>query len=574
MLSAIRNFFLSPVYEGDPEKTQDARTTHRISVALLGLAIFSVPFIFLLEPPIKEYALGATIFSLFLWLLTIFLVKREQGTIAKIIILVVNTVILYAIIFATGGLTQPTVITLLFLLAMANLLFPRRGAIYYGLVILVLVSVLYILGVAGLTPNVPPPATTRPTFFTFLFTLISVAIALWVASSNYLRILDAVRKNESEFREKNIELNQLRATLEQRVSERTTQLEKRAGQFEAISTVASSISALNNVDELLPAIARLVIESFGFYHTGIFLLDKTKEFAVLTASPTEAGRQMIANRHKLRVGEVGIVGRVASTGEPRITLDTGLDAIHFNNPFLPNTRSEMALPLKVKNEIIGVLDVQSDQSQAFNDDDIIIMQTLADQLATAIERTRLLQQVEENFKELEKAYGRTTSDSWKSLAESGLVSNFGYRFDNTRIQPISEITDMGVEAMSSGQIISNDSKSKGWANKHETAIPIKLRGQSIGVVTVKLKEGHNASSIDTIKQAVDRLAGSLESARLFEEARLRADREQAIAQVTSSISAANEFDAILRTTVEEIGKSLGQAEVSIQIANDADERQD
>ncbi|MBK9927021.1 MAG: hypothetical protein IPP66_17255 [Anaerolineales bacterium] len=217
--------------------------------------------------------------------------------------------------------------------------------------------------------------------------------------------------------------------------------------------------------------------------------------------------------------------------------------------------------------MIGVLDVQSDQSQAFNEDDLAIMQVLADQLATAIERTRLLQQVEDNFKELEKAYGRTTSDSWKSLAQSGLISNFGYRFDNTRIQPITEVTETGIEALTSGQIIAG----KGHAVKGETAIPIKLRGQPIGVVTVKLKEGHSTSAIETIKQAVERLASSLESARLFEEARLRADREQAIAQVTSNISATSDFDTILRTTVEEIGKKLGQSEVSIQMITGTEE---
>ncbi len=103
-------------------------------------------------------------------------------------------------------------------------------------------------------------------------------------------------------------------------------------------------------------------------------------------------------------------------------------------------------------------------------------------------------------------------------------------------------------------------------SKHAmAAIPIKLRGQSIGVVTVSLKEGYNPNTINTIEQAVERLAASLESARLFEEARARADREQAISHVTSAISSAPEFDAILRTTVEEIGKSFGDAEVSIQL---------
>jgi GAF domain-containing protein len=151
-----------------------------------------------------------------------------------------------------------------------------------------------------------------------------------------------------------------------------------------------------------------------------------------------------------------------------------------------------------------------------------------------------------------------------------LLSNAGYRFDNVRIQSINTNPKLGAEAMQSGQPIVQREEGNGQSRQAVVAIPVKLRGQSIGAVTVKLKEGYNTNTIETIKQAVERLAGSLESARLFEEARLRADREQAIAQITASISSANEYDSILRTTVEEIGRSLGDSEISIQIISDTE----
>lgn len=356
--------------------------------------------------------------------------------------------------------------------------------------------------------------------------------------------------------------------LEQRVADRTKALENQTGRLRASAEVARDAATSHSLSEVLNKAGALIQERFNTYHTGIFLLDSNREYAVLVASPTEAGKQMIANSHKLRIGEVGIVGRVAATGEPRITLDTGLDAVHFGNPLLPNTRSEMSLPLKIEDKIIGVLDVQSDQSQAFNEDDIAIMQILADQLAIAIERTRLLQQVEENLKELQMAYGQSTRTSWKSLAESGLLNNTGYRFDNVRIQPINRTPELGTEAMQTGGSIVQSVDGKTQVKQAVVAIPVKLRGQSIGVVTVNLKEGYSSNTISTIEQVVDRLAASLESARLFEEARLRADREQAISQVTSAISSSTDFDSILRTTVEEIGKSLGESEVSIQILSE------
>jgi GAF domain-containing protein len=225
----------------------------------------------------------------------------------------------------------------------------------------------------------------------------------------------------------------------------------------------------------------------------------------------------------------------------------------------------MALPLKVENRMIGVLDVQSDQPQAFDKDDVAIMQILADQLATAIERTRLLQQVEQNLSDLQQAYGQFTREGWKTLGESGLLNKTGYRFDNIRIQSISETPMHGEEVMKTGTAVI-----KNTGNVNQVAIPIKLRGQTIGVVSANLKDGYAPNTISTLELAIERLAQSLESARLYEQARLRADREQAIAQVATNISSATEFDAILRTTVEEIGKSLSDTEVSIQIISDFD----
>ena len=363
------------------------------------------------------------------------------------------------------------------------------------------------------------------------------------------------------------QLQDIIGKLEQRVTDRTRDLENQLLRLRASAEIARDAASSHNLTELLDKAGTLIQDRFGFYHTGIFLLDNNKEFALLTASPTEAGKQMIANNHKLHIGEVGIVGRVAYTGEPRITLDSGADAIFFNNPLLPKTRSEMALPLKVENRTIGVLDVHSAQAQAFDEDDIAIMQILADQLAIAIERTRLLEQMEQNLSDLRQAYGQFTREGWKTLGESGLLTKTGYRFDNIRIQSISEVPAHGDEVMKTGNSVIYNRKNTTAEN--QVSIPIKLRGQTIGVVSANLKDGYTQTTISTLELAIERLAQSLESARLYEQARLRADREQAISQMAANIGSATEFDTILRTTVEEIGRSLGDAEVSIQIISDS-----
>lgn len=353
--------------------------------------------------------------------------------------------------------------------------------------------------------------------------------------------------------------------LEERVVERTRELEKQTDRLQIAARIARDAASAADLEKLLNRSTTLILDRFNLYHTAIYLMDQKREYLVLTASPTEAGKRMLAENHRISVNDLNNISRVVATGEPRIAQDSDRETMRIKNPLLPNTRSEMAIPLKVENKTIGVLDVQSDQPLAFSETDIATMQHLADQLAIGIERARLLAQVEENLKELQQAYGSSTRESWKSLAESNLIGNLGYRFDNVRIQPIRSTPELGAEAIQTGSPIVRQENGDHQTRETLAAIPIKLRGQSIGAVTVRLKEGHHPNTISTLEQAVERLAASLESARLFEEARARADREQAISQVTSAISSASEFDAILRTTVEEIGKTLGDSEIGITI---------
>ena len=361
------------------------------------------------------------------------------------------------------------------------------------------------------------------------------------------------------------QLQDMIGKLEQRVADRTRELESQTFRLRVVAEIARDAASARELGDLLDRTAELICNRLGFDHAGIFLLDKNKEYAVLVASPTEAGKRMIESSHKLRVGEIGIVGRVAATGEPRVTLNTGSDTVYFNNPHLPNTRSEMSLPLKVENQVIGVVDVQSNQLMAFSNEDVAIMQILADQLATAIERTRLLQEVGINLQELESAYGRFTRENWHRVSANNMTGNKGYRFDNIRIEPVQEMPELAHTAMKTGTIISTNGSSPGEDKEHKVAIPIKLRGQTIGVINMKLKEGYDPRTISIVELATERLAAAMESARLYEEARLRADREQSIARVTTAISASTEYEQILQTTVREIGNILGETEVAIQI---------
>lgn len=357
------------------------------------------------------------------------------------------------------------------------------------------------------------------------------------------------------------------ADLEQRVAERTRDLEEQSNRLRLAAEISQSSLSVKRLDELLDRSARLILERFNYYHVGIFIVDAEKKFASLVASPTDTGRQLIDAKHRITIGDSNAVGRVAATGEPRIVSEAMLDFASSNNSLLPEARSELALPLKVEERVIGILDIHSTSPQAFKPEDVSVMLVLADQLASAIERTRLLEESAYTLNELERAYGRFTRTGWQQFVASGRVRKIGYRFDNIRLEPLNQLSAPGREALQKGDIVI----SNGNGANQEVAIPIKFRGQTIGVVHAKLREGHGEGAISTLQLAVDRLASSLESARLYEETRIRADREQTISQITTAISSSSDYETILRTTVREIGHALTDTDVSIQIVSDAGE---
>ena len=222
---------------------------------------------------------------------------------------------------------------------------------------------------------------------------------------------DTVQSLESRVAERTADLE--RRTLEMENNSRET--ERRASQLRAVAMVARAISSIQDLQDLLPNIASVISKEFNFYHAGIFLVDDAKEFAVLVASNSEGGQRMLKRNHKLKIGEVGIVGFSAATGQARIALDTGEDAVYFDNPDLPTTRSEMALPLRVGENVIGILDVQSEQTGAFDEEDIELLSIVADQVSIAIQNARQFQAAQKAAEEAEEVYRRYIRSEWRTL---------------------------------------------------------------------------------------------------------------------------------------------------------------
>lgn len=166
--------------------------------------------------------------------------------------------------------------------------------------------------------------------------------------------------------------------------------QRRAMYLDASTQVSQVLATIFDVDPLLEQAVDLITRYFGFYHTGIFMLDETGDWAVLQAASSLGGRKMLTRGHRLRRGSDSMVGWVAARRQPRISENVGKDAVYFANPDLPDTHSAMTMPLIVAGRLIGVLDVQSTEESAFDQDDIRTLQGLSAQLAIAINNARRL----------------------------------------------------------------------------------------------------------------------------------------------------------------------------------------
>lgn len=353
------------------------------------------------------------------------------------------------------------------------------------------------------------------------------------------------------------EIENIQSALQQR----SIDLEDKTRKLETIAKVAHEITSIRELGVILERSTELIYENFGHYHVGIFLLDERKEYAVLTATNSAGGRRMLEKGHTLKVGETGIVGYVAENLAARIALDVGGDAVYFNNPDLPETRSEMALPLVVSGQILGVLDVQSTEPRAFGQEDISIIQILADQLAVAISNANLYGEAVKAIESARATYGQISREAWSKMLRS--QDHIAFLATPPATIPLqnAEINPVIAKAIETGDLILGEDGTT-------ISVPVKIRGQVIGAIRLKKSGISGAWTQDETNLAIalsDQLSGALESARLYRESLQRAARESLVSEISSRITASATRDIIVRETVQELGQSIGNVSVTFQL---------
>ena len=564
MLSRFLNYFRDEE-DSNPSFIQ---MTRNILIFVILINLFLLPLVIGLfgEESRNIPALFVLSINLILEIISLYYALRGKVGMAKLIVPLALIMAIAIIAVNTNGLRDISIVGLPLVLVIAALLLGKRAM---WVVAPIAVITALVIAVLDLTSGRSITKVGVDDAIIIIIILVGCSAIIQALINRLTETINKLQENEKIQLEENRELNELRQSLEERVNQRTAELDtanqfnlRRARQFEAISQVVKAISSIQDLDTLMPRITQVISEQFNTYHTGIFLLDKEREFAVLRASNSMGGQKMLERGHKLQVGQTGIVGFVTATGRARIALDVGTDAAYFDNPDLPDTRSEIALPLRYSGQVIGALDVQSLDANAFGQDDIEALTTLADQVAVTINNTLILEEARKSLNESQSAFGNFTRDSWKIMQPKSL--GLGFQLKESVITPLDQpLTGKHIqEAVASGATVISD-KDNGGSN---LTIPIRLRGKTIGIINLRTAQQKLTSDDADIAESVtERLSLAIETALLIQTTQHRADVERITSDISSRINSSTRFETILQTAAQELSRALGGSDVLVQI---------
>jgi len=388
------------------------------------------------------------------------------------------------------------------------------------------------------------PFTSGTSWVVLTVCMIATVVILYLSSRNLNTALDNARRTAAE-------LAAERAHLEQTVAERTRELEQRNRYLQATTLVTQRTGTLLNLDELLPRTVRLINDEFGFYHVSIFMLEDVHgapgEYAVLRASSSDLLQSEIGIRRQ-RVGQEGIVGHVAGSGKLLAVTDTQISTIYLPSPALPETRSELALPLLMQDKIVGVLDVQSREPAAFAERDIQVLQTLANQIALAISNAQLFEQAQVALEAERRAYGEVGRQAWTDLTRAQTVA--GYRYKGGEIAAITSQAE---------QLKPDDSARLELAVKVRDQIIARLYARPGSARPLTSEEAH------VLQDLADQLGVALESARLYQDTQRRAAREQLTGAIAARMRETLDMDTVLQTAARELEQAMSLHDVTIRL---------
>lgn len=333
-------------------------------------------------------------------------------------------------------------------------------------------------------------------------------------------------------------LNSMSGRVKELVSTLENDVNVRTRNLEIASEIARDAVQLQDINTLLQRTVDSIRDRFNFYHAQVFLVDAARENAVLITSTGEVGKLLLERKHKLAVGSDSIVGQVTSKGRTFITLDTERSEVpHRFNPLLPRTRSEMALPLRSGETVIGALDIQSVEPNAFGSEDVQIFQTLADQIASAVQNARLFQETQDRLQQIDELNRQLTARSWDEYVVTRNPQALAYDYDLLDVKtPVDGQAEQPPPPTS------------------QLSTDIKVRGEVVGELKIQERSDGPLTPEDqlVIRAVADRVALAIENARLVERTQGALSEVERLYYATRSLSAANTPEEVYRILKDQI----------------------
>jgi GAF domain-containing protein len=611
MLTWTRRLLAAPVFEGDDDKT---RVANLLNTLLLASLVTSLVTGIVAPLPFSQPLIAVEVAGLFFLLSLVSLILMNFGLVraASVLFLSGLWIVFSILMFLSDGVNSPFVMAYVTLTTVAGLLLGGWAAIVVAELSVLASLVLFYAKTIDALPVPVLHMGPGPSWINLTANLIVTVAMLYLATRAMNHALRSARRSATQ-------LDEQRELLEETVAKRTRDLEQRAIQLATAAEVGRAAASILELESLSHQVVDLVRDRFGLYYAGLFLLDDTGSRAVLEAGSGEAGRIMKERGHSLEVGGLSMVGAACARRQARIALDVGEEPVRFDNPFLPETRSEMALPLVVGDRVLGALDAQSTEPAAFSEEDVTVLQLVADQVAVAVdnalkfsEEGEVLEATSPLFRASRRlASAITTDDIVQAILDSVAETEAdGCAVARMSISPDGEIEaarflgnwdrrgasqfPVGVTFPASAWPVALERIASFWTIEDLTQvdsewddmrqflarfggrgyvnIPLRAAGRMIGFVSIHRYEAGPFSpvSIRLYETLVDQAAVALEGARLLEEAQRRATHEQTLSRVSARMRETLDTDTVLRTAVEEIAGALGLAALDLRLGTDID----
>jgi GAF domain-containing protein len=559
MLNWLQKLFSIPAFS-TAEETRLARELNIVYSAAIGIFLGTDALLAVLgyPPTTPTY----WIFLGMALAIAVLLVVMRRGHLRQTAMIFMSVVYVGLVISAwtQSGVRDAAFIGLTGAILLSSVLLGELALVVFTILSIIAGFVLAYAQVAGIIPQ--PADAPVNTAIAMAAVFIADAAFSYLAITKLKASIKRTQTGESDLLERNKELATLQASLEKQVEERTGTLvkanehsQRRAMLFEALAKITRAATVRQDPSQLLPELANLISEYFGYYHVGIFLLEESGKYAILRATNSVAGNKLLNGKYEIDMADQGLISQAILQVKAQYVLDGD-----FNYPDLPKTRSEAVLPLKFGSRIIGALDLQSDIPAAFPDEDFEFLDILAERISTTIEDSKLFSETTQALSEARTVYGQYLRKAWEQLPQETRLAGFQYTDGvSAPMETPRELPEI-QSAFKTGEAVTDTDKSPVYA------IPLKLHDQVIGVLDIRSSTSSqwSESQLTLIRAIAERVTLALENARLFEETTRRADREKTVSEITTRIRSVSDPQLMLQTALDELKRALGANHIQIR----------